>query len=135
MRRHDWTDRLFATVEAYRCVPFEWGQHDCCLFTARVVDAMCDTDYAGQLAREYHNERSALAYIARMGGLESALTAWLDQPLPRVAMIRRGDVVLFRDAGGTSAVGICIGATIVSTSPDGQALAPISAAFAGWRVG
>ena len=135
MRRADWIDRLLATADAARDMPFAWGQHDCCLFAARCVDAMCDTVYAEQLATQYSDERSALAYIATWGDLRSAVCEWLGETVRRPALLRRGDVVLFRDAAGQEAIGVCLGATVAAASRDGGlALLPMSAAITGWRV-
>ncbi len=133
MRRTDWVEHLHAAVEAWRHEPFAWGRHDCCLFTARCVDAMCGTDFESALSEKYSDERTALAYIATYGDLRSAVCEWLGDTVARPALLRRGDVVLFRDDTGADTLGVCLGPTIATTVRGGDSV-PMSRAVTGWRI-
>jgi hypothetical protein len=132
MKRHDWTRRLYDVIEAHREAPFGWGQHDCCLFAARCVDAMCDTEYEAGLQAEYQDERSAMEYIASFGSIKSAVESWLGDP-QNLNFTQRGDVVLF-DNDGREALGICLGRDIVTTGETGLVSVLMTRAICSWAV-
>lgn len=136
MKRADWLDRLWETIEARRMLPFRWGAfvdaHDCCTFVAICVEAMTDRELVPALLAEYSNEETANAYIARAGGLEAAISSHLGAP-KRLAFMSRGDVALVEVAGRQFA-GVCIGDSVVSAGPDGLGSNPASCALVAWGV-
>lgn len=132
MRAEDWVDRLFATIEQVSTEQFAYGKNDCCLFSARVVDAMTGSEYAKKLAEMYHDERSALAYINSFGSIQEAVKDWLGEPA-NLAYVRRGDVVLFNNEGRET-LGICVGDRIVSVGEVGIAYVPMEQAICTWKV-
>ena len=132
MKRYDWTRRLYDVIEAHREAAFGWGEHDCCLFAARCVDAMCDTDYEAGLQAEYQDECSAMEYIASFGSIKSAVKSWLGKP-QNLAFTQRGDVVLF-DNDGREALGICLGRDIVTTGETGLVSVLMTRAICSWAV-
>jgi hypothetical protein len=129
MRRHDWADRLYATVEAFKGTDFEWGENDCCIFVARCVDAMTGSDLVHQLQNIYWDEDGAQAVIG--GDLSAAVSAFLGQPSELRAM--RGDVVMV-DGGDGFALGICLGQEIAGVGPDGLRLLPRGEILKVWKV-
>jgi hypothetical protein len=131
VKRHDWTSRLFAVIEAHKSRPFVWGESDCCLFVARCIDAMTDNALAYLIRERYHDETSALRFIAEYGSLAAAVSRYLGDPVPRRAV--RGDAVLF-DGGEGDAVGICMGAKVVAMGPTGLRYVPRSEIKAVWPV-
>jgi hypothetical protein len=133
MKRHDWVDKLFFTIDELEKEPFEWGKIDCCMFAARIVDAMCDTSYAADLAKEYDDEKSALAYIKSFGSIKEAVSSWLGEPSDKTIYTQRGDVVLFEN-DGRETLGICVGSTIVSTGEFGIVHVPVYNALYRWAV-
>lgn len=132
MKRYDWTRRLYSVIEAHKDTTFGWGHHDCCLFAARCVDAMCDTEYEAGLQAEYQDERSAMAYIASFGSIKAAVDSWLGEP-QNLNFTQRGDVVLF-DNDGRETLGICLGRDIVSTGEMGLESVSMTKAICSWAV-
>jgi hypothetical protein len=133
MRRPDWLVELWLQVEAARDERFEYARHDCCLFVARCVDAMTESDFSARLRACYHDEATALAYLERMGGMQAAVTVHLGPPLERPAMARRGDVVMFHDGAGRETLGICTG-ELLATTGQGFTFQPMTLASVAWRV-
>jgi hypothetical protein len=132
MKTYDWVRRLYDCVKAHNEMPFEWGQNDCCLFAARCVDAMCETDYEAQLKKNYKTEAGAKRYIAKFGSIGAAVEDWLGKP-QALAFTQRGDVVLF-DNEGQETLGICLGSHIVSTGEAGPVSVSMSKAICSWAV-
>lgn len=132
MKHEDWVGQLFATIEKVSNESFAYGKNDCCLFAARVVDAMTGTEYAKKLAEMYHDERSALAYINSFGSIQEAVKDWLGEPT-NLAFVQRGDVVLFNNEGRET-LGICVGDRIVSVAETGVAYVPMEQAICTWKV-
>ena len=130
-RNADWVDQMFATIEAHTDLPFEWGVNDCCIFVARVIDAMTSSTIEADLSAEYHDEETALAFIASHGSLEAAVSVFLGDPVPGMAM--RGDAVLL-DGGNGPALGIMLGDVIAAMGPDGIVYMPRGAALMRWAV-
>jgi hypothetical protein len=116
LKRHDWAARLYDVITDHSTREFAWGEADCCLFVARAVDAMQDTNLEAQLQSQYTDERSALTMIVIHGGLEQAVTSFLGEPTSLRAV--RGDVVLI-DGGEGDALGICMGSQVVAMGPAG----------------
>jgi hypothetical protein len=117
MRRYDWASQMFSVIDAYADVPFQWGENDCCLFVARVVDAMCDTKHEAELATHYSDEQTALEYIEASGGIAKAVSTYIGEPQVS-GRPKRGDVVLihFNDR---DALGVCVGDSIAVQTSDG----------------
>jgi uncharacterized protein YfaT (DUF1175 family) len=132
MKRYDWTKRLFDVVAAHKHATFAWGKHDCCLFAARCVDAMCETNYEAALKKKYKGQRSAAKYIASFGSIEAAVKSWLGNS-QKAAFTQRGDVVLF-DNEGQQALGICLGREIISTGETGLVSVSMDKAICSWAV-
>lgn len=131
MRQSDWPTRMWHEIERWRVVPFGWGSNDCCLFVARVTDAICSSRHAEKLATNYHDEASALQYIKANGGIGPAVSQYIGQPERKRPT--RGDVVLFDGPHGDT-LGICVGADIAAMGPDGVVMLPKSAAKLTWRT-
>ena len=132
MKRYDWVRQMYNQIDAIQNEPFAWGKNDCCLFSARVVDAMCDTDFADQLRQEYQDERTALLYIASFGSIPKALEYWLGRPQPLI-YAQRGDVMVF-DNLGQETVGISVGDSIISTGHTGLVRVSKDLALHSWAI-
>lgn len=131
MRRHDWAARLHEVIDAHKAREFVWGGADCCLFAARCVDAMTTNAIAYLIRDRYHDERSALKFIAEYGGLAGAVSRYMGDPSDKRAV--RGDVVLI-DGGEGDALGVCLGAKVVAMGPDGLRYVPRSEIKMVWSV-
>jgi len=130
-RRDDWVGQMWSAIEDHTDAPFVWGLNDCCLFAARVVDAMTDSDFELELSSQYSDEETALAYIASHGSLEAAVTSHLGDPSPGRAL--RGDVVMV-DGGNGHALGICVGGTVAALTDKGPLFMPRSAIITRWAI-
>lgn len=123
-RREDWPERLAETVAAARHAPYRLGEHDCLRFSCRCVEAMTGVDYWPRFAG-YRTHRQALVAIARIAPtLGAAVTAVLGLPEQPPALARRGDLMLYQDAGGEH-LGICVGGDVAVLGPEGLAFVPI----------
>lgn len=106
IRFSDWEDRLRTYLDRVQEEPFEWGQHDCALFAADCVKAMCGVDPAEAYRGTYYSARGAAEALRTYGAgtLLKTVTEWLgDSKSPHFA--QRGDVVM-KDRLTT---GICAG--------------------------
>lgn len=131
MRLNNWPDKMWREVERWQSVPFEWGSNDCCLFVARVTDAMCGSCHAETLATHYHDEASAVQYIKASGGIGPAVSQYIGQPERKRPT--RGDVVLFDGPHGDT-LGICVGAVIAAMGPEGVVMLPKCVTQLTWSI-
>ena len=135
-RLPDWPERLAAVVAAAQHQPYQLGQHDCLRFTCQCVDAVAGVDLWQRFAG-YTTKLQALRTIAAIApGLGQAVSAVLgSQPVPAL-LARRGDVLLYVDAGGEH-LGVCVGSTAAVLGPQGLAHLPLDHAgfLHAWRVG
>ncbi len=132
VRRKDWVSRLLAVVDDAQGRPFEWGQHDCCLFAARCIDAVTGSFWAGSLDACYQDEATALAYIKAEGGIRASVSRRFGDPVPPL-LARRGDLVLVDSPLG-EAVTVCVGPSLVGAAPSGLTVLPLSAGLCAWRI-
>ncbi|HEY1844473.1 MAG TPA: hypothetical protein VGH05_06385, partial [Buttiauxella sp.] len=80
MRYPDWQRQLVNTLQAAKQRPFLWGEHDCALFAADCVKAMCGEDFASAYRGTYSTEIGAKkALLRNHGSLEKALKSCLDE--------------------------------------------------------
>lgn len=115
-RKEQWPTLMWEKIEQYLETPFVWGENDCCLFTARVVDAITGGNYEARLKTHYYDEASARRYIKNSGGLESAVSTYLGES--KRGRPLRGDVVMFAGQLGDT-LGICVGNKIASVCDAG----------------
>lgn len=132
MRRKDWVSRLLAVVDDAQGRPFEWGQHDCCLFAARCIDAVTGSDWAVDLELWYWDESTALAYIKAEGSIRASVSRRFGEPVAPL-LARRGDLVLVDSPIG-EAVTVCVGPSLVGAAPSGLTVLPLSAGLCAWRI-
>lgn len=134
MRRADWRERFRDAIDTASLVSFRYGQHDCCLFVAYVLDQMCDTNYVKQVkdAYGYVDELSAIDVLTSNGGLHKLVCDWLGPPVPR-AQARSGDVVLLR-LGDQVALGIVENHCALAAAKTGVESVPMKHVVAAWRI-
>lgn len=143
-RKEDWQQALNKTVEAARERPFLWGEHDCCIFTTSVVEAMTGVDLMQNLRGEYTTEEEAKEVLKIKCGktLYRTLQKFFGQAISP-AIAHRGDVMYRRD-GDFPSVGICLGDVSVfvganetsdgSKSADGLVSVKTLSCLKGFRV-
>lgn len=133
LRAPDWPSRLAAHFDSRARQPFAWGSHDCCTFAADGVLAMTGADHLHDLRGAYDTEMGAARILARLGGMEQAVSARLGPPLHNVALAQRGDLVLV-DAEAGRALAICAGALAIAPGVAGLQRVPIAGWRMAWRV-
>lgn len=133
MRVTGWEEILDTKLVEARLRAFEWGAFDCCRFAAEVVDAITGSEHLADLSTRYADERGALRFMKRKGGLRKAVTGYLGEPVEKWALARRGDVCLIPTEGGEG-LGICTGATIAGVDVVGIGFYALDKALAVWRV-
>ncbi|WP_238149119.1 DUF6950 family protein [Arsenophonus endosymbiont of Aleurodicus floccissimus] len=91
MRHPDWATRLPNTLRAAMSRPFSWGEHDCCLFAADCVIAVCDFDPCLEIRGRYHSKAGALRVLSNeFGDLQQGVSRFFNTvPVERAG---RGDV-------------------------------------------
>lgn len=94
MRHPNWTIRLPETLQKAMHKPFLWGEHDCCLFAADCVIALCDFDPCEKVRGRYKTRAGAMRVLkTEFGDIESALSNhFLEVPVNHAT---RGDIVMF----------------------------------------
>ena len=131
MRHPDWPGRLDAVVSAAARRRFRYGDFDCCLFAADVVNAITGVDRAAEL-RGYRSRRQALVILERAGGFVPLVTRLLGPAIP-AAQAGRGDVI-FGYPIVDGAVGVCLGRSVAFAGPKGVSFYPRSVAALAWRI-
>lgn len=120
--------------------PWQWSQHDCCIFAADGVMVQTGVDFARDFRGQYETEGEAYALLAYLGYAD--LGALVSSRLPEIMfegnpapmLARRGDIVLMPGEHGDY-LAICDGITAVGpTIPRGIRHADMSIAKRAWRV-
>lgn len=132
MRRADWVDQMWRTIEMRNGEAFEYGASDCCLLVADVLDSIHGGDLRSQILADYHDEKTAHDLVARFHGLHGAITHYLGASAP-AHHARRGDAVLVAVGDGVERCGICVGDGVVCAG-DGVIVYPLNTVVCCWRV-
>lgn len=128
MRIQGWEKILADKIEAARHTPFHWGEHDCCLWAADVVQGLTGMDYMADFRGRYKNEFGALKLIKALElTLEEAVSTRLTST--DIMFARRGDVLL-----KSGALGICSGSEGYFVTPSGLTAIKTLDCERAWRV-
>lgn len=124
VRYQNWEETLSLYIDRVAEDRFEWGKHDCVLFTASCIKAMTGHDPAEAMRGTYSTARGAAEALRQHGAgtLLKTVKATLGEPIsPHFA--QRGDVVM-QDA---RTAGICVGrySYFVGREQDQERLVPI----------
>lgn len=131
-RRNDWPEQLDALLRSRAATPFEWGQHDCCLFAADVVLALTGHDPMATLRGRYSNQREAMRLLDSLGGYEAAITRLLG-PRTSSMLVTVGDQLLIHNAG-RPLLAVCNGIGAVAPTPTGLLVLPVVDVICAWRI-
>lgn len=114
-RLPDWEARLAAYLEPLRTLPFAWGRHDCCTFTAGAVKAMTGVDPMPEFRGRYTTARGSVRALRRIGAgtLASTLSGKFETVDPSLA--HRGDIIM-----SDGLLGICLGPFLVAVGSEGD---------------
>ncbi|HGJ5854321.1 hypothetical protein QE197_12380 [Arsenophonus nasoniae] len=94
MRHKNWVTRLPQTLRAAMSRPFSWGEHDCCLFTADCVIAICDFDPCSSVRGRYNSKASAFRLLKNEFGTLQYFWGRFFNVL-QDGEAGRGDIVMF----------------------------------------
>jgi hypothetical protein len=134
-RLEDWPDRLAATIEQLRLVPFAWGSQDCCTLANAAVEAVTGRSLLDGLGA-WSSEAEADALLAARGGIEQAAAdhfAANGCPEIPTAFVQRGDIVLV-EVGNDTPLGIMLGISIAIAGPAGLLFIDTRHARRAWAI-
>lgn len=131
MRYPDWQKRLAQVLQAASERPFSWGEHDCCLFVADCVFAVCGIDPLADYRGQYNSALSARKALLRGHGSIVGIFDSVFERVP-VKLAQRGDVVVFSTEQGLTA-GVMWNGQIWFTAEHG-AVPTNAIAETAWRV-
>jgi hypothetical protein len=137
MRVTNWPLVLTQEIEKAQSRVFEYGQFDCMLFCADIVQAITGTDHAETL-RGYSTTKQAAVILAKYGSKRELITALLGADPVHPSRAMRGDVVLAElqtvDEGLSECAGICLGHQSAFPKDVGLQLAPTLKSICAWRI-
>ncbi|WP_337267053.1 DUF6950 family protein [Oryzifoliimicrobium ureilyticus] len=138
VRINGWYERLHDYVERVRRQPFQYGTHDCGLFTAGAIEAMTGFDPAQGLRGRYKTFKGGLKLLKKLGWsshADMAATLFSEEVHPSHAQL--GDIAAIEVDGDTGiALGVVSGAHILVVQPDkaGVGIVDLLRASRAWRV-
>lgn len=104
----NWDSRLNFYVMENQFKPYEWGKHDCVLFTMNGVLATTGVDPIPEYrADPWKTKEEAMALLEAEGGLVAAMDKRFKRR--RRQEYWRGDPVLVFDAEGLASLALCTG--------------------------
>lgn len=123
MRRDNWWSLAIEAADRHR-VPFRWGESDCVIFTADVVEAMTGHDPASAVRGKYRSARGAAKMMKKHGyeDIQAVMERHFSEIAPSLA--GRGSVAIIMTDLGDFASAICAGEVILAKSPDGVEALP-----------
>jgi hypothetical protein len=131
MRRPDAIERLAALLREAQGKRFRWGRWDCCIFSARVHEAVTGED-PRRLFPKYHTRKEAEAIIADCGGMRGLICRALGEPV-HVSRANRGDIVLC-DFGRGEQPAVAYGVHCFAPGRLGLMKRPLALATAAWKI-
>lgn len=134
MRVENWQQRFWDALRDAHGRKFQWGEHDCVLFAARMVDTITGSELVRriQTLHPYQDAKSAAEHIKSAGGLRAIVTSYLGEPVPP-AHLSTGDVVLF-DQLGHETLGIHDGVNVIGPGLSKLERVSHAAVVCGWKV-
>ena len=133
-RLPDWKPRLLAFIAETAPRPLVYGQHDCALFAAGAVQAMCGVDLAAAWRGHYATRLGGIRALRRAGFADHIDVAARQFEAVAVATARVGDLAVVAGDDGP-ALGLVQGPMIYVLRPDGGlGLVPLAVAEKVFRV-
>ena len=135
VRHPDWPARFDHFLAARRERPFQWGDHDCCLFALDWIEEATGVRLA-EVRGLYRDADGAAALLRQRwgtGDLIVVATSLLGEPLTTPLLAGRGDLLAFRH-GPHVWLGLCAGPVGVALGKRGLVTLPLSRTVSGWRV-
>ena len=134
-RLEDWAERLDAVLMDAERRPFVWGEHDCCIFAARCVEAISGVNPVPDAIGAYSDKKSAYLWLRdHFGDARSMISLFLgDEIDPN--FVQRGSVALI-ESDGSFSIGVIdlSGEWIACVDEGGLRRTPKTTATAFWSV-
>lgn len=123
---------LHAFIDSRASTPHEWGRakNDCVSFVLDAVKAQTGHSRATKL--KWHDEKSGLRLIKKLGGLEAAFDRYFQRVAP--AMAQRGDIAGVPDPDLGLKVMLVEGETLVCPCDTGNYRLPRNRMVAAWSA-
>lgn len=131
MRVPGWEDKLAKVIADAETQSFDWGTHDCVTFASEAALAITGRDPIADLRGRWDSALSAKRELRKLGGIQSAVSRKMGEPLSTPRCAGRGDVIL-SDEGF---LGVVVLAHAVAPKPMGLLRVEMSRWITGWRVG
>mgnify|MGYP003560153891 CR=1 FL=1 len=132
MRIEGWESKLDAYVKEAFAKPFQWGTHDCALWTEEWVRIATGDNFVSEFFGRYTNEKTAISLLKKKGFRRHTDIAdhYLEPIDSKTA--RRGDLLLHPVK---QTLGICIGLYgAFPTEPHGVVISKTTNCPKAWRV-
>lgn len=130
MKVSGWESLLHAHILEARSKTFEWGQHDCVLWSADWIAKATGVDLAEHYRGSYSSEEEATLKLQSLGfpTVNELASHFLDETPVKKA--QRGDIMLHP----TGVLGICEGAHAYFVMEAGATRIPFTTCTKAWRV-
>ena len=135
-RVESWPENLAQQIALAGPRAYVLGEHDCLRFSCACIEAVTGKDFWPQFAG-YKNKVGAYRTIQSIAPtLKAAVSKVLDVEPQGVLSARRGDLMLFEDAGGEH-LGICVGTHVAVLAPEKLHYLPLDhfGLLCSWRIG
>lgn len=130
MKKTDWISALHAYLEEVRHTPFQYGTHDCGIFTSGAIIAMTGEDPAAVFRGRYKTHIGALRAMRKSGFTDQhAIAASLYDEI-RPAFASTGDICTMPG----SVLGVCVGDRVAVAGEHGLLFASTALIERSFRV-
>lgn len=133
MRFENWPTLLSNYIKSCESKPFVWGEHDCCLFAANVINEITGVDYAVEIRDTYKTAREALKVLENFEGVSGLACNYLGSEI-NSNLAQRGDVVLIKTEEHGDTLAICTGTSCVAPGLKKLTSVSMANAIKAWRV-
>jgi hypothetical protein len=99
-------------IYKYKHNDFSWGELDCCIFTASVIEEFTGRDLPyWKDVLNYTDKKSAVKTLRKLGcnELQDLPTIILNKPKQPISEVKHGDAVYYINEDGTGILGVCNG--------------------------
>ena len=131
MRKEGWEQILNEHIKRASYRPFEWGHHDCALWSSRWVKHATGIDLHSEWEGRYSSESELQVLMAKRGITSYEQIADKAGLLPiTVSFAQRGDIVLHPQ----DCLGICNGRMSHFLTASGMTIFPTLNCLKAWKV-
>lgn len=130
MRKEGWESLLAAHIAEARAKSFEWGTHDCVLWSAGWISKVTGEDLATDWQGAYRTEEEAQAVLESLGFNNTSELADHYLEATPVSMAKRGDLMLHP----SGSLGICDGVFAFFVTKEGVLRLEFTKCLRAWKV-